>query len=354
MGTQAQKITIPNILEVGTQRIENTALYLERAGISKVIIFFGEGIKVLFGSKLIESIEKSSSVELLKSYEYDEIRLENLVDEAFSIPAETHAVIGIGGGKVLDCAKYIAFLNDIPFISIPTSTSNDAFASSGCSLYISNRRKSVHAVMPYGIIVDLDIVINSPMKFIYSGLGDIVSKITAIYDWYFEQEHGKGKVKDFAAMLAKKSANSIVRLEMPNIKENFFLKEMVDSLTMSGIAMEIAGSSAPASGSEHLISHALDKILERPELHGLQVGVATYLMSLVQNHRSKRIEKFFIQTGFFDYIETLEMKKSDFEKAITTAPSIKPNRFTTIHIEENQEIAKKLLYSNPYLNKILK
>ena len=354
MGTQAQKITIPTILEVGTNRIENTATYLERASISKVVIFFGEGIKMLFGEKLLNSIQASPYVELLESYEFDEIRLENLISEAFSLPAETHAVIGIGGGKVLDCAKYIAFLNDIPFISIPTSTSNDAFASSGCSLYISGRRKSVHAAMPYGIIVDLDIVKNSPEKFIYSGLGDIVSKITAIYDWYFEQESGKGKVKDFAAMLAKKSANSIVRLEHPNIKENFFLKEMVDSLTMSGIAMEIAGSSAPASGSEHLISHALDKVLERPELHGLQVGVSTYLMSLVQQHRSVRIEKFFTETGFFDFVATLNMKKSDFEKAIDLAPSVKPNRFTTIHVEENRIKAKELLYSNLYLSKILK
>lgn len=80
-----------------------------------------------------------------------------------------------------------------------------------------------------------------------------------------------------------------MRTPYESIKDELFLKELVDSLAMSGIANEIAGSSAPTSGSEHLISHALDKILEHPQLHGIQVGIATYIMSVVQNHRYVRV-----------------------------------------------------------------
>ena len=83
---------------------------------------------------------------------------------------------------------------------------------------------------------------------------------------------------------------------------------------MSGIANEIAGSSAPTSGSEHLISHALDKILEIPQLHGIQVGIATYIMSKVQDHRYVRVETVLRETGFFDYAATLKMKRDDFIK----------------------------------------
>ena len=82
-------------------------------------------------------------------------------------------------------------------------------------------------------------------------------------------------------------------------KDELFLKELVDSLAMSGIANEIAGSSAPTSGSEHLISHALDKILEHPQLHGIQVGIATYIMSVVQNHRYVRVCTVLKRTGLF-------------------------------------------------------
>ena len=354
MKTAIHRIEIPTIMEVDSDRLSHVGSYIERAGLSQVVIFFGEGIRDLFGNKILDSITKMSSLKLLDTYDYDDIRLENLMPIAFTLPKNTDAVIGVGGGKALDASKYIAFLNNLPFISIPTSTSNDGFSSSGCSLIINGKRTSVQAAMPFGIIVDLDVIKNAPSKFIYSGLGDIASKITAIYDWYFEEQSHNAKVDDFAAMLARKSVNSIVRMPYTNITERYFLKEMVDSLTMSGIAMEIAGSSAPASGSEHLISHALDKILEQPQLHGIQVGIATYLMSLVQRHRYERIEKFLGETGFFDYVKILEMQAADFEEAIDLAPSIKPNRHTFIHLEENRQLAKKLLRENEILKRILK
>lgn len=353
MKTAIHRIDIPAIMEVNSNILENVGSYIERAGISRVIVLFGEGIRELFGEKIISSIKNKTTLSLLETYDFDDITIEKLIPHAFSIPSKADAVIGVGGGKVLDTAKYIAFLNNLPFISIPTSTSNDGFSSSGCSLVINGKRTSVHAAMPFGIIVDLAVIKNAPVKFIYSGLGDIVSKISAVFDWYFEERNNAARVDDFAAMLAKKSVNSIVRMPYTNITEQFFLKEMVDSLTMSGIAMEIAGSSSPASGSEHLISHALDKILDKPQLHGIQVGIATYLMSLVQQHRFERVEKFLGDTGFFDHVATLGMKAEAFEKAIDIAPSIKPNRYTFIHVEENRNRAKELLRSNEILKEIL-
>jgi glycerol-1-phosphate dehydrogenase [NAD(P)+] len=353
MKTAIHRIDIPAIMEVNSSILENVGSYVERAGISRVIVLFGEGIRELFGEKIISSIKNKTTLSLLETYDFDDITIEKLIPHAFSIPSKADAVIGVGGGKVLDTAKYIAFLNNLPFISIPTSTSNDGFSSSGCSLVINGKRTSVHAAMPFGIIVDLAVIKNAPVKFIYSGLGDIVSKISAVFDWYFEERNNAARVDDFAAMLAKKSVNSIVRMPYTNITEQFFLKEMVDSLTMSGIAMEIAGSSSPASGSEHLISHALDKILDKPQLHGIQVGIATYLMSLVQQHRFERVEKFLGDTGFFDHVATLGMEAEAFEKAIDIAPSIKPNRYTFIHVEENRNRAKELLRSNEILKKIL-
>ena len=165
--------------------------------------------------------------------------------------------------------------------------------------------------------------------------------------------NGKAIIDDFATMISKKAVNSFVRTEFKSIKDDLFLKELVDSLTLNGISMEIAGDSSPASGSEHLISHALDKIVEIPQLHGIQVGIATYIMSKVQNHRFERISKILTTTGFFDYVKTLKMKKEDFIKAVDIAPSIKPNRYTYIHVEENRMLAKKFINEDETLNSIL-
>lgn len=352
MKPQIHRISIPAIMEVGPNKLGELDRYLIKSGIRKITLFIGEGIRDLFGEIISEALYKNKGLKVLEENDCDENSMEYITSKAFSIPAGTEAIVGIGGGKVLDVAKYIAFLADLPFVSVPTSTAHDGFASSGCSLYINGHRTSVHARMPYGIIVDTAVIKESPERFIYSGLGDIVSKITAVYDWLFEEEKGVTRVDDLAVMIAKKSVNSIVRMPYSDIKEDFFLKELVDSLTMSGIAMEIAGNSSPASGSEHLISHALDKMTLKPQLHGIQVGIATYIMSLVQNHRYERIRKFLSDTGFFSFVKTLKLNPNDYVEAIDIAPSIKPNRMTYIHVQEYREKAKEVIFEDSILRDI--
>lgn len=348
----SHKISIPSILEVGKGNISNIGNIIKKCSFTKVSIYFGEGIYELFGSSVISSI-KAVGIELENMGTVNNIDFEYIGVKAFEISNDVEALIGIGGGKAIDAVKYMSFLRKLPFISIPTSTSNDGFSSSGASLMLKGRRMSVPAKTPYGIIVDIDVIKSAPEKFIYSGIGDLLSNITALYDWRFEEENKKAFVDDFAVMISKKAVNSFVRTEFKTIKDDLFLKELIDSLIMNGISMEIAGNSYPASGAEHLISHALDKFVEFPELHGIQVGIATYIMAKVQNHRVERITKILKETGFFNYVETLKMKKEDFKKAVEIAPSIKPNRYTYIHVEKNRESAKKIIDKDQILSKIL-
>ena len=97
----------------------------------------------------------------------------------------------------------------------------------------------------------------------------------------------------------------------------------------------------------------MDKILEVPELHGIQVGIATYIMSKVQDHRYVRINTVLTDTGFWDYAATRQMKKSDFLKAIDMAPSIKPHRHTYLHEEKYRELAKKIVLEDEVLKGVL-
>ena len=345
-------IAIPALLKIGPGALGELGTYLKDLRLEKVVILFGNGLIEMFGMDVMKSLAEMG-IDVLEYQELDTVRLEDLTSLAFSMPAKTQAVIGIGGGKVIDAAKYCGFLRNLAFISIPTSASSDGFSSASASLLVEGRRKSVPARLAYGIVVDTQIIKSAPKKFIYSGIGDMVSKITALYDWKFEEEHGYGKVNDFATMIAKKAVNSFVRTPFESIEEDLYIKELLDSLAMSGIANEIAGSSAPTSGSEHLISHALDKMLEQPQLHGIQVGIATYLMSVVQDHRYKRVNTIFTQTGFWDFVKTLGMRRVDFEQAIDLAPSIKPFRHTYLHEQEYRDRAKEVLATDEKLKEIL-
>ena len=340
-------IAIPTILKVEDGALSKIGPYLQESNLQKVVIYFGNGLIDMFGQKVLSSLH-NAGIEVLEYCELDTVDIDDIIRIAFALPNSTQAVIGLGGGKVIDAAKYMGFLRKLPFISVPTSASSDGFSSASASLLINKRRSSVPARMAYGIIVDTDVIKSAPEKFLYSGIGDMVSKITSLYDWQFEAEHGAAQVNDFAMMIAKKAVNSFVRTPFETIHDRLFLKELLDSLSMSGIANEIAGSSAPTSGSEHLISHALDKMLETPQLHGIQVGIATYLMSRVHDHRYQRVNTIFTQTGFWDYVCTLNLNVEDYKQAIDLAPSIKPFRHTYLHEVQYRELAKQILVEDEY------
>lgn len=345
-------IAIPTILKIGSGTLGNVGKYLQSSGFRKAVVFFGNGLVEMFGKTVMDSLSEAD-IEVLSYCELDTTDIKDIIDLAFTIDAKTQVILGIGGGKVIDAGKYAAYLRKLPFISMPTSASSDGFSSASASLLVNGKRTSVPARMAYGIVVDTDVLKSAPTKFLYSGIGDMVSKITALYDWNFEEAHGHGSVNDFAMMISKKAVNSFVRTPFKDIHDERFIKELLDSLAMSGVANEIAGDSAPTSGSEHLISHALDQILERPQLHGIQVGVATYLMSVVQDHRYERINTVFTDTGFWDYVKTVGMKREDFIRAIEKAPAIKPFRYTYLHEEQYRKKAIEVLQSDTKLSEVL-
>ncbi|MCQ2498768.1 MAG: iron-containing alcohol dehydrogenase family protein [Lachnospiraceae bacterium] len=344
-------ISIPALLKIEKGALSEIGSFLKSNNLNKAVVFFGNGLIDLFGMKVLSSLEENS-IEVLSYMELDTVNIEDITDIAFNLPNQTQVVIGIGGGKVIDAAKYTGFLKKIPYISAPTATSNDGFSSATASLLIRGKRQSVPAKMAFGIVADIDAIKSAPRGFLYSGIGDMICKITAIYDWQFEASKGYSQINDVAVMIAKKAVNSLVRTPYTDITDDVFLKELLNSLAMCGIANEIAGSSLPTSGSEHLISHAIDQKAEKPQQHGIQVGIATYIMCLVQEHRVERIRNFLTDTGFFDYVATLNLDVNDYLNAIEYAPNIKPFRHTYLHEEEYRMKAKRFIVEDEILKKI--
>jgi len=345
------RISIPSILETGPNTTYKLGHLLKRHNFTKIALFYDQIIQKMFGSS-IETLLQTSNIQY-DTFIFDTTDYCEITSSAFGFSQDVQAFVALGGGKVLDGVKYMAFIRKLPFISLPTSTSNDGFCSPVSSLVVNGKRTTVPSQIPYGIIVDTQIIKSAPEHFIYSGIGDLVSNITALWDWRYEELHDKSHVDHFAAMISEKSVQSCIHSPFTSIQDDDFLQNLVYSLTMNGIAMEISGSSAPASGSEHLISHALDKILPKPYLHGIQVGIATYIMSILQQNSLKEIRQFLEVTGFFNYVESLKIPKQHFIEAIRLAPSIKPERHTLIHNPTIQKQAILLLDSDKILSTLL-
>ena len=122
------------------------------------------------------------------------------------------------------------------------------------------------------------------------------------------------------------------------------------ALMLNGIAMEICGSSRPASGGEHLISHALDAIAARPRLHGLQAGLASYVVSRLQGGAdTPTISLAFHKTGFWDEVKKDPFSRAEWLEAVRLAPSMKDDFFTVLSLRDCLPEVESMLADDPAL-----
>lgn len=336
------QIAIPTLVRVKSGALDRVGLYLQRADHRHVAVFISQGLVASLGDRVASSLA-DHAVEVVTRVEIEDNDLESAARLFVEVPAGTSAVVGVGGGKALDMAKYIAFLSRLPYYAVPTSLSNDGFCSPRSSLTVRGKRRSLAATLPRGVIVDTAVCREAPSILSLSGVGDLVAKFTAVRDWKLSFRETGEAVDDFAALLSDGSIHAFRSHPTLDLEG---LRLLAMGLLLNGIAMEVAGSSRPASGSEHLISHALDALSTRPRLHGLQVGVASYLMSLLQEENTEAIAALFDVTGFWDAIAADPFSLAEWREAIRLAPTVKQDFFTILSMPDRVTDAQRFLVTD--------
>ncbi|MEM4644879.1 MAG: iron-containing alcohol dehydrogenase, partial [Archaeoglobaceae archaeon] len=191
--------------------------------------------------------------------------------------SDVDAIVGIGGGKVLDVSKVVATELNVPFISVPTTASHDGIASPMASFKEGGKPVSITAKSPIAVIADVEIIENCPPRLIHSGFGDLISNITAVKDWKLSRDINGESYNEVAASIATIPAY----LMLNKANGDFVLKNEIElllrGLIMSGVAIAMVGSSRPASGAEHKFSHAIDYLGYGNGTHGEQVGIGTII-----------------------------------------------------------------------------
>jgi len=188
-------------------------------------------------------------------------------------------VVGVGGGSIIDSAKVCAFKTRIPYASIPTSAAHDGITSPQASIP-GDKPVSMRVHSPLAIIADTEVIRKAPFRLLASGCADSVSNYTAVLDWELAKKERGEYYGDYAASLSMMSAK-IVMGNAGKIHDDVSI--LVESLISSGVAMGIAGSSRPCSGSEHQFSHAMDLLCPGSSLHGEQCGVGTIMMAYLHD-----------------------------------------------------------------------
>ena len=189
-------------------------------------------------------------------------------------------VVAVGSGVINDIGKCVAAMAKLPYIIVGTAPSMDGYASATSSMTRDGLKISLNTKGADVIIGDTDILCQAPLHMMKSGLGDILAKYVSICEWRIANlvvgEYYCPEIADLvrqALQICVDGADGLLRREKEAVQAVF------EGLVISGVAMNYAGLSRPASGVEHYISHCLDmRYVEYGtpmDLHGIQCAVGT-------------------------------------------------------------------------------
>ncbi|ALU11425.1 glycerol-1-phosphate dehydrogenase [Ignicoccus islandicus DSM 13165] len=241
-------------------------------------------------------------------------------------------VVGVGGGKAIDAAKYVAHKLNLDVVSFPTAASHDGIASPFSSLRGMNGPTSVKTVAPIAIVADTEVIVKAPRELNLAGVGDLLGKFSAVKDWRLAHKLKGEYYGSYAASLSLMSAKHVLKyLTALKRMDEMGVRILVEGLISSGVAMCIAGSSRPASGSEHLFSHALDIVANYPARHGEQVAIGSVMMLYLYDSKYwKKVRKAIEVLGLPRNAKELGVSEDKIIEALLIAHKIRPERYTIL------------------------
>lgn len=252
-------------------------------------------------------------------------------------------LLGVGGGKCIDIAKLVSFYESKPFISVPTAASHDGIASARASIKGRGHPASIETHAPTAIIADTLVIKSAPHRLLAAGCGDLIANFTAVRDWELARRLRGEPYSEYAAALSLMSAQLIMEnADVIRQHTEESVRKVVKALISSGVAMGIAGSSRPASGSEHLFSHALDLLAPQPALHGEQCGVGTIMMMYLHDDDWQAIRDALRTIGCPTNAGGLNIPAKYIIKALTIAHRIRPERYTVLDKGLSKHAAERL------------
>jgi glycerol-1-phosphate dehydrogenase [NAD(P)+] len=197
-----------------------------------------------------------------------------------SIGPDIESLIAVGAGTINDVVKLASFRTNRPYVVCATAPSMNGFTSAIAAIMSQGVKRTVPAHPPVAVVADLDILMAAPAMMTRAGLGDMLSKPVSTADWKLTHLI-KGEYYCDLPLRIVAQAEQACQQHAVAIGRGCAegVGALTEALLLSGISMVVAGSSSPASGGEHLLSHYWDMTAHwhgrQEQLHGAQVGVAT-------------------------------------------------------------------------------
>lgn len=332
-----------NILKIGPDRITEVGQTLRDSGINGNILFISDPyVDKLYGSMVRPQLK---AVGRVKEQPVDCNTIAYAMDVAERIiVTDIDCIVAMGGGKILDVGKYAAFITKRPFLSIPTTMAHDGIVSPIAVLKQQDGRpKSLGCAMPTMMILDTKLILTCPQHLIKAGIGDTISNYMALKDWELAVSRGKDEMNGYAYMMSRTAMDALMKTQFDRICPEF-IDVLANSLVLSGIAMDYAGSSRPVSGSEHLFSHALDTFCEEKNLHGFNVALGTVAVLKIIGEDPTEVIRYLNKFQVDVNPRSMDIPEDTFVYCMQHATEMRNNRYTYLHEADLEERKLRRIY----------
>jgi glycerol dehydrogenase len=293
--------------------------YISSLGKSFLVIVSQSGFKRV-GNKIKESFQDSEH-----SVEFEIFKGEcskNEIQRLRKICKDKNCdvVVGVGGGKILDTAKAVAYYEEIPVVIAPTVASTDAPCSALSVIYTDEGVFDEYLLLPKNpdiVLVDTSIIAKAPARLLVSGMGDALAT-------YFEARAAiasnscnmpGGQPTMASLTLAKLCYDTLIKdgfkakLAVEKNVSTKAVENIIEANTyLSGIGFESGGLAAA-----HSIHNGLTVLEECHNFyHGEKVAFGTLTQLILENATLEEIEEvisFCLDVGLPITLEDLGIKE---------------------------------------------
>lgn len=337
----ARMIHAPVVMEIRSGAVNDLAETLHDNRITRsgdVAVVIGPGIGPEIGNLVRRQLSRAKVIQILPG------SLESAMALTGTLRGTgCDAVVGAGGGKVIDTAKYAASQLGLPMVSVATSLAHDGLCSPVSVLERQGETISYGVHIPMAVLVDLAYVTGSSLSQTQSGIGDALSNLCSVADWQLAHEALGEPIDGLALALARTGAQAVLNHD-GDITSEDFLATLANALVLGGIAMAVAGSSRPCSGGCHEIAHAITHLFPRHGSHGQQVALGAFFCTFLRQDWDL-FQRLNIALKRFDLPRTpndLGLTLDQFTQAIRLAPSTRPGRYTILeHVSMDDDDAHR-------------
>jgi 6-phospho-beta-glucosidase len=245
--------------------------------------------------------------------ELDWYRLEALER---SLPTVS-AVLAIGGGTPTDAAKYVAWKRHLPVDVFPSITSVDASVTKSIAARAGGHVTYIGYIVPRQVYVDFRLIRGAPPRLNRSGVGDLISGHTALWDWKLAHHH-TGEAYDRASVEAMQQWLDRIPSKADAIRQvtDEGIRFIMEAFADVSIICRRFGSSRPQEASDHTFAYNAEYQTGKAFLHGELVALGTYVMASLQDNQAERLPDLYQSIGLLWQPLDIGLTRLEFEKTL--------------------------------------